>query len=388
MPGDATTRYSVGVRPTLVVALIALVAGAPGLRAQAPPPDPKNPAERIVALDPRWTVSFTTAPSAPAGYDQQLAYVPLKGGELVAIDLNEGRVAWVVPFPTTSTPATGDGLVFAAGDGAVTALEQRTGAPLWKTAIDSPLAAALYWDTGWLLASTEAGDLLALHAQDGRILWRQTLGSPLLVPPTPAGDRLYVALRDGRLVALALDGGGIAWIAPLNEPVTGLLALEDQLLVGTRKNLLHSVSLTDGRIRWTQRAGADTAGAPVADDKLIYFTALDNMLRALDRRSGNLRWSRSLPTRPTSGPLRTGDVVLVPFVTTDIGAYTAATGQPAFTIHAVGEIGGVPFIRESVPATAPVLVAMSREGALQGFAPRVEPPPAALGDLPGIKVGS
>jgi hypothetical protein len=78
----------------------------------------------------------------------------------------------------------------------------------------------------------------------------------------------------------------------------------------------------------------------------------------------------------------------VPFVTTDIGAFTATTGAPAFTIRAVGEIGGVPFIRESVPATAPLLVAMSREGALQGFAPRIEPPPVPLGELPGVKVGS
>lgn len=364
-----------------------IVAAAVTASAQQPAPETTNPAERIVALDARWTVSFATAPSAAAGYDQQLAYVPLKGGELVAIDLSDGKVAWFVPFPTTTTPATGDGLVFAAGDGAITALEQRSGTPIWKTAIDSPLAAGLYWDTGWLLASTESGDLLALHAQDGRILWRQALGSPWLVPPTPAGDRLYVALRDGRIAALAIDSGIAAWASPLNEPVTGMLALEDQLLVGSRKNVIHSLSLSSGRVRWTQRAGADTAGAPVADDKLIYFAALDNMLRALDRRNGNLRWSRSLPSRPAAGPLRTGDVVLVPFVTTDIGAFTATTGAPAFTIRAVGEIGGVPFIRESVPATAPLLVAMSREGALQGFAPRIEPPPVPLGELPGVKVG-
>lgn len=371
-----------------MVLLATLAALGIELAAQQRPPEPDSAAERIVALDPRWTVSFTTAPSAPAGYDQQLAYVPLKGGELVAIDLTRGEVAWVVPFPTSSTPATGDGLVFAAGPDAITALEQRSGTPLWKTAIESPLAAALYWDTGWLLASTEAGDLMALHAQDGRILWRQALGSPLLVEPTPSGDKLYVALKDGRVAALALDTGVVAWSVPLNEPVTGLLALEDQLLVGTRKNLLHSLALRDGRQRWSQRAGADTAGAPVADDKLIYFAALDNVLRALDRGNGNLRWKANLPSRPAAGPLRTGDVVLVPFVSNDIGAFTAAKGSPAFTIHAAGEIGGTPFIRESVPPTAPLLIAMSRDGALQGFAPRVEPPPAPLGELPGLKAGS
>ena len=387
MGSGATTRYSVGVRPTLIASALILGLGI-SLRGEQRPPDTTASSDRIVALDPRWTVSFTTAPSAPAGYDQQFAYVPLKGGELVAIDLNQGRVAWTVPFPTVSTPATGDGLVFAAGPDAITALEQRSGTSLWKTPIDSPLAAALYWDTGWLLASTESGDLLALHAQDGRILWRQPFGSPLLVEPTPSGDRLYVALKDGRVAALALDTGEVAWSVPLNEPVTGMLALEDQLVVGTRKNLLHSLALRDGRQRWTQRAGADTAGAPVADDKLIYFVALDNVLRALDRGNGNLRWKTNLPSRPAAGPLRTGDVVLVPYVTNDIGAFAAAKGTQAFTIHASGEIGGVPFIRESVWPTAPRLIAMSRDGSLQGFAPRVEPPPAALGELPGIKAGS
>ena len=173
----------------------------------------------------------------------------------------------------------------------------------------------------------------------------------------------------------------------LNEPVTGILALNDQLVVGTRGNRVYSISLDRGRVRWSQRAGADISGAPVADERLIYFAALDNVLRALDRRSGNLRWSRKLTSRPAAGPLRAGNVVLLPLVTTDIGAFVAATGAESFTIRAAGETGGVPFIRDGARPTAPLLIAMSREGALQGFAPRIEPLPAALGTLPGIKVG-
>lgn len=382
---DATTRYSGGDRPIAraVLALLLTLPSAPRA-AQDVRADPTS--ERIVALDPRWAASFATAPSAPAGYDQQFAYVPLKDGAMIAIDLTDGRVVWRVPFDTIFTPATGDGLVFAGSEGHVTAFEQRSGAAQWQSPLPGRLAAPLYWDTGWLIASTDSGDLVALHAQDGRQLWRQPLGSPLAVTPTPAGDRLYVALADGRLVALALDTGEPVWSAPLNQAVTGMLALDDQLLVGTRLNRLHSLSLRDGRIRWSQRAGADPAGAPAADDRLIYFAALDNVLRALDRRTGNLRWSRKLPSRPAAGPLRTGDVVLLPFVTTDIGAFAVSTGQPAFTIRAAGELGGVPFVREGVRPTAPLLIAISREGALQGFAPRIEPPPAALGELPGIKI--
>jgi outer membrane protein assembly factor BamB len=344
-------------------------------------------ANRIVALDPRWTVVFETAPAAPAGFDQELAYVPLKGGELQAIELNGGVVKWKAPLATTLTPATGDGMVFTGGAGVITALEQRSGETIWATPLEGALALPLYWDTGWLIVSLESGDLIALRAQDGEIMWRQSLGSPLASTPTPAGDRVYLALADGRITALALATGVPAWTTPLNEPVTGMLALDDQLVVGTRGNRVYSVSLDRGRIRWSQKAGADIAGAPVADERFIYFAALDNMLRALDRKSGNLRWNRKLPSRPAAGPLRARDVVLLPLVTTDIGAFVATTGADSFTIRAAGETGGVPFIREGARPTSPLLIAMSREGSLQGFAPRIEPPPAPLGVLPGQKVG-
>jgi PQQ-like domain len=197
-------------------------------------------ADRIVALDPRWTVSFETAPAATAGFDQEHAYVPLKGGELVAIDLNRGEVTWRVELATTFTPATGDGLVFAVSDRLISALDQRTGRTLWRTPLEGAVVAPLYWDTGWLIASIDGGELVALRAEDGQILWRQPLGSPLAATPSPSGDRLYIALKDGRLGALHLDTGAPAWMHSLNEEVTGILALDDQLVVGTRNNKLHA----------------------------------------------------------------------------------------------------------------------------------------------------
>jgi outer membrane protein assembly factor BamB len=184
-----------------------------------------------------------------------------------------------------------------------------------------------------------------------------------------------------------LERGSLVWTSALNQPVSGLLALDDQLLVGTRANRLHSFSPDRGRIRWSQRAGADVIGAPAADDVTIYFAAFDNVLYALHRRNGNVRWRRNLPTRPSGGALIVDDVVLVPFATREIGAYVAATGRPAFTIQAAGELGGAPFLRESARLTEPRLIATSREGALQGFATRIEPPPAPLADLPGVRVG-
>jgi outer membrane protein assembly factor BamB len=381
VPRDRTTICGA---TQLTIACVLFALSVVSLRAQPKPAS--EYVERIVALDPRWTVSFDNPPAAPPGYDQQMGYVALKGGNLLAIDLDRGAVAWKAALATTFTPATGDGLVFAAGEGELIALDQRTGQAHWRTPLDARVAGPLYWDSGWLLVSTEKGELVALDGQDGQIAWRVALESPLAVLPTTAGDRVYAALHDGRIVALDLATGALAWTVALGEAVTGMRALNDQLLVGSRADRLHSLSLDRGRRRWTQKAGADVAGGPIADEERIYFTAFDNVVRALDVQSGNLKWLRGLPSRPAGGPLRADNVVLVPLVTTDIAAFDAASGAPAFTIRAVGELGAVPFLREGPRLTTPRLIAMSREGALQGFAARFEPPLKPLEALPGIPV--
>lgn len=342
-------------------------------------PDPVS--DRLIALDPRWAVRFASAPAAPAGFDQAIGYVPLKSGELAAVDLDEGRIVWTASLAVDHTPATGDGLVFAADARQLVAFDQRTGQPQWRAPLDAPLAGPLAWESGLVLASTAAGDLLAWRGQDGKGLWKAPLGSPLGAPPALAGARVYAALADGRLVGVDADHGTLVWSRPIGQ-ATGLLALDDQLLAGTRDDRLHSLALDSGRTRWSQRAGADVAGAPAADESHIYFAALDNLVRALHRGSGNLAWRQSLPSRPAGGPLRAGQLVLVPLVTTDIGAFNAETGAPAFAIRAVGELGGVPFLRDQPRPTAPRLVVMSRDGALQGFAPRFEPP---IGPLIAIR---
>ena len=73
----------------------------------APPVPPAAP-----ALDPRWVVTFESAPAASPGYDATTAYIPLKGGQLVAVDLERGTVRWALEVATRFTPATGEGLVF------------------------------------------------------------------------------------------------------------------------------------------------------------------------------------------------------------------------------------------------------------------------------------
>ncbi|HYE86143.1 MAG TPA: PQQ-binding-like beta-propeller repeat protein, partial [Vicinamibacterales bacterium] len=191
------------------------------------------------------------------------------------------------------------------------------------------------------------------------------------------------------------------WERKLSAPVTGLLALEEQIVFGTADKALTSVDVRRGRQRWTRKLGGDLAGIPTADDKRIYFASRDNLLRAVDRGSGNLRWKADLAARPAGGPLRfTGaltivstdadepmrltDALMMPLVSSQIIGFDAETGKQAMAATAAGEIGLQPYVRRDARQTQPRIITVSREGQLQGFGRRFEPLPLPLTELPGI----
>jgi outer membrane protein assembly factor BamB len=336
------------------------------------------------ALDARWVVTFESVPVATPGYDANTAYIPLKDGQLVAVNLDRGTVRWRRAVATTLRPATGGGLVFIVTDGTIEARDAQTGDVRWRAPLAGGASMPLHYDTGWLIASTPGGDLVAMRASDGHVVWRRQLGAPLSGAPGPALDRLYLPLADNRLVSLQLGDGAIVWERLLPAPVTALLALEDQLVVGTAGKRLLSVDLRRGRDRWEWTVGGDISGVPLADEKRIYFAARDNVLRAVDRGNGNLRWKANLPSRPGGGPLRLPDMVMMPLVSNEIQGFEPETGKAVTSVRAAGEIGTQPFFRAEASLVSPRLITVSREGQLQGFGRRFEPPPQALPlPLPG-----
>jgi outer membrane protein assembly factor BamB len=337
-----------------------------------------------VSFDARWVTAFETPPAASPGFDATTAYVPLKGGQLVAVDLDRGTVRWRLDVVTQFTPATGEGLVFTVTDQTIEARDANTGDVRWQAPLPGGAAAPLYWDTGWLIASTTAGDLAAFRAKDGTLVWRRQLGAPLISAPGPALDRLFLPLADNRLVAVQLINGETVWELKLTAPIAALLALDEQIVFGTTAKELFSVSVTRGRERWKWPLGGDIAGIPAADDKRIFFASRDNIVRALDRKSGNLKWKADLASRPAGGPLKITGALLQPLVSSQIVGFDPVTGKPAVTATAAGEIGVQPYVRLNVRQTSPQLITVSREGQLQGFGRRYEPVPQLLTELPGL----
>jgi hypothetical protein len=149
----------------------------------------------------------------------------------------------------------------------------------------------------------------------------------------------------------------------------------------------------DGHTDWRWPTGGDVKGLPAYDDDRIYFVSLDNVLRALDRVSGNQKWMRGLPFRPTWPPVRVGGTIAVAGQSATLRAYTAGDGMSAgdraanpagSEMAAGGEIAAAPHVVAS--ASTPTLLVVTRDIAKGAAAVLVtrsfEPPITPVAPLP------
>jgi outer membrane protein assembly factor BamB len=337
----------------------------------------------LTTLYPQWTVTLDSPAAAPAAYDLHTAYVPLRDGSLIAVGLDRGLVRWERDLSTTVTPATGGGMVFVASNGSVEALTADGGETRWRAPVPGRVT-SLAWDTGWLICGTDSGDMAALRAADGTFVWRASLGASMIVAPAAALDRLYLALEGGRVVALGLATGQQAWEHTVEGRISALASTAGQLVVGTNRAVV-SLDPTTGRQRWRWRAGGDASGPATSDDRHIYFASRDNVVRAVDRNNGNLKWYAELTSRPVGGPSLFDGTVLMP-ISTAVEVFDPSTGKLVGTIAVAGEVSSAPHLRIEARPTAARLIATTREGRMQGFGVNFEPPLRPLEALPGAPV--
>ncbi|MBP1633683.1 MAG: afsK [Acidobacteria bacterium] len=381
-----TRRAALAPLLALCLPVLAAAQGVPpavpvGPPAQ-PPPGAAAPAQPALTLYSAWSTELPAAPSGPPAFDAQYGFVPLRNGELAAVALDRGTLAWAAPVEARAV-AAGIGLVFLAGAESIEARAAATGARGWAYAAGEALAPVLFFDGGWLLAATAAGDALMLNAQSGALLWRQPLGAALGRQAVMTGDRVYLLLDDGRVTARRLADGSMIWERKLGGRPTALRALDDRVFVGAEDKYLYCLDASDGDQHWRWRAGGGVTGTPAVDAGRLYFVAFDNVLRALNRGNGHLRWMRPLGFRPSDGPVLLGELLLVPTVSPDLALFRADTGAPAGKVSAGAEPAAAPHVLPGAATAADmVLLVVTREGSIERLGP--PPPPLLAKPLPGV----
>ena len=305
--------------------LLALAASV-GLAAQDPVPPLPPAASQELPAGIRWSVAIPAAPSSSpviAGTHVFLATLP---GLVTAYDLKDGREVWRETIAAERPLVASGEMVFVAAGEAVHALRQADGGVAWRRPTGT-LTAPLMAKDGWVIAAA-AQKLFALRASDGAVVWSIDSG-PQQNRGAIEGDTLFVPLANGFMRALDLASGALKWERRLGGAPAEPLVVGDRVYVGATDKYFYCLDATDGEVDWPIRVGASMRGRAATDGHRVFFTALDNLVRAVDRQDGAQRWQQGVPFRPFTGPVVASSSVLIAGPASEVQLLNPVNGTPA-----------------------------------------------------------
>jgi outer membrane protein assembly factor BamB len=271
-------------------------------------------AGQLVALDARnggevWRTTVDSplhsAPLASGGR----VFVTSTSSELFSMDQTTGAIQWsasalIEPARMLTAPSpalVGDTLVAPFASGEVVAFLVANGRRLWSEALTRSGAATSLSTIadisgrpvvvdGLVYAASQAGVLSAIDLRTGTPIWQQPIAS--IQTPWIAGDFLYAVATDGVLYCLDRKTGGVRWTRqlPRSERVrfrdrritwTGPVMIGGRLVLGSSRGEILAVSAQDGSTLASREVGTALFIPPAVAGGTVYFYSNDAELIAL-----------------------------------------------------------------------------------------------------------
>jgi outer membrane protein assembly factor BamB len=282
-------------------------------------------------------------------------------GVFRAVDLRTGAVRWETAVNTDGVqyffhgdPAVVGDRIVAAADRATGAnahgFDRGTGKEVWRHPIGRGAAGPLASSGVLVYVAPIEGQLMAFDATSGAVRWTVKLKVPGFEGPAAADGRVFAGSDDGDVHALDGTSGRELWRRPLGAPVssTPLIAGSD-VYIGTADGTVHRLAAADGRVLGSCKVDATLkpASVPVrsSGDVLVLLTDASADYRrivALSPALDVVRWQSDADKNWTTSRIFTwGDVLVMGTTTGDVIGYCAKTGARAWTQIVKGSVRAI-----------------------------------------------
>ena len=321
----------------LAPVLLLLLAACSGGKDNAEPPAQLTSIENELPLVVNWTLD-TRAASNRASYRLRplligdRVYSIDTEGSIICVNAANGRRLWRYDTDLSSIAGLGGDarLVIASsrdGDVAAYHLLDDGLEPVWHVSIGGEIRATPVLDGEQIFVRSVDGKLRSLSAADGSQQWMVSRRVPALSltgnsRPLVAGRLVFVGLDDGKLVALERDSGEVRWEATISVPsgrteverlvdLDGGFVLRDGVIyVSAFQGRLAAVQAVSGDLLWTREFSSFQSIA--IDDEAIYLSNENSHLWSIDRRTGSAFWKQDvLNARRITAPTKFGDWIVV-----------------------------------------------------------------------------
>jgi outer membrane protein assembly factor BamB len=262
--------------------------------------------------------------------DNNRVYAAGHKGDVVAFDLNKGRVQWRTRTKAPlsgGTSAAGDLVLIGTSDGRLFALNAADGKIRWDVRINGEVLAPPAISERLIALRTGDGKLRGLSPADGHELWSTQQPVPRLsrrgtARPVIVGGVVLCGFDNGKVVAVNGSDGSVQWEATVTPP-HGRTELErlsdiDSAVLTAGQNVyavgfqgrVAMLALETGQIWWAHELSS-YRGMNM-DDEALYISTAEGEVVALRARTGAEIWRQSvLLHRGLSEPANMNDALVV-----------------------------------------------------------------------------
>ena len=226
-------------------------------------------------------------------------------------------------MPLTSSPIMADGKIFTLNnDVEIYAFNAQNGKKIWQQDIikkgeDEPvIGGGIAFSGGKIFATNGFNELVAINATDGQILWRTDTKIPVRAAPSALLDRVFVTTMDNQTIAFNSQNGEKIWSHRGLSSEAGILGAatpaigRDVVISAYGSGEVYALQMDTGLELWSENlsplakmAGqtslSDIRALPVIDGGQIYAASYSDRMSAIDERTGQPVWSKTIGTGST-----------------------------------------------------------------------------------------
>ena len=281
-----------------------------------------------------------------------VVYVGAHSGELIALDLRDGKVRWKYgagePIGESSA-CVRNGLV-TVGDlsGTLHAVSAKDGSRVWTFETNGEIKSSPVIIDGKVLVGSYDEHLYCVSARSGKLIWKLRTNGPVHCTPAVSGGLTFVSGCDEVFRAVRIsDGKEMFQVSSGGYTGASPALMAQTAFFGTFGNEVLAVNLGQRRIAWRyqhqQRQFPFYSSAAVVDGKVI-VGGRDKMVHCLNAKTGKAIWTFATRGRVESSPAIAGGRVYVGSNDGRLYVLDLKTGAKLWEFHAGAPLSASPAI--------------------------------------------
>lgn len=237
-----------------------------------------------------------------------------------------------------NTPAySANRVIFGNSLGLVEALNKKTGKKEWTFRSKGAIYSSPVIVENLVIFGSGDGNIYALNEKTGKEVWKKETPNSVLGSPVVSGKNIYIGGSDNTFRALEAKTGKEIWaFTEVEGTIVGKpLIYQGKIIFGSWGRHLYALNINSGSLVWKWNNGqgnrmfSPAMVTPVAAKGIVYISAPDRYLTAIDASNGTTLWRNKEATVRESIGLSTDSTTIYGKTMQDeIVAYKAQPQDP------------------------------------------------------------